>query len=143
MLFLTKSTPYMPVRSADGMHPQVAWREFNLSAQLPWFIVTFEVRSDAGFRRDTLCFSRASDLAECIRSRPSCVLTDLICMLPPWRTRSRRWTARSVKELWRAKGDGRDVFVFEDLYGADFFAHYLEGQEPQIKNSEFLASTTD
>jgi len=64
------------------------------------------------------------DLVERIRQLPHEPLVGLLCILPPWRVASERWSSRNVASIWRTWDPevGMDAWLFRDDMGDEFVA---------------------
>lgn len=120
------SVPALEFEVPAGIAPMSGaryWRAVQLSLQLPWFIAGFEMADDRGPSRLTMCFAWDTDLVSSIQTIKRGRLLDLVCMVPPWRSPSGSWEARTIVAVHRAigtdEGGEGESYLFETSDGVE------------------------
>jgi len=100
------------------------WSAFHFTYPHPWFIATFSLGSGREEMHRTWGIASDIHLVQRIEHPPTGKLIELLCILPPRDSPTRRWSSREVASVWRVRDpvDGRKAVVCRDTLGVDFIA---------------------
>jgi len=117
-MFATNPQCLFPVPKGLSSPNAEYWRAFHLVGALSFYIATFRVKSKGDVFHETWCIGSDCDLIQRIQQAPDEPLVGLLCLLPPWASEGRQWSARPIGSVWRgvdqATGSSEIVLVASD-----------------------------
>lgn len=123
-MFVTLPQLAFPMPPDLGPPGACFWSAIHFTYPHPWFIATFSLGSGRDEMHRTWGIASDLHLVQRIEHPPTGRLIELLCILPPRDSPTRRWSSREVASVWRVRdpADGREAIVFQDVSGLDFIA---------------------
>ena len=124
-MFVAKPDYEVPLMSAVVGSGGRYFRSIELSARLPWFLVTMRIKYEEDEVLHSVCSSWESDLLELFSTKPN---QDVVAVqqVMPSPLREGFWDLRDIVRIWRAMHpSGRSVVVYEDADQVEFFGDFV------------------